>query len=253
MPQRTIDSDYWTHDSVEDRSWNAKAFYLYLITNEHVNPAGVYHLTLKTMSFETGVQRESIPAIFKELSDKVAWYQDKNIVWVKNFIYRQGKSPKFIQAASKQLTSLNLNGVAREVLKYNMEKYNLSIPYPYRTYGVSVDKSELTKPAPDSSLTKDQNKEFGTICTIYEQNIGMLTPMTSERLKDIASNYPEGWFAMAVQEAVEYNKRNLRYIERVLENWSVNGVKTGLRQQGEQKQSGSKVKYRDVEEPGSDN
>ena len=83
------------------------------------------------------------------------------------------------------------------------------------------------KPEVDKTLSKDQNKELGKICTLYEQNIGMLTPMIGERLKEIASDVPEGWFAMAVQEAVDYNKRNLRYIERILENWQVNGVKRG--------------------------
>ena len=252
MPQRMIDSDYWSRESIQPLSWDAKAFYLYLMTNQHIKASGVYHITEKTICFDTELPGEKIQPLFTELASKVKWFKDQNIVWVMNFVYRQSRSPKFIQAVSKHLTELNLNGIAKEVIKYNMEKYDLSIPYPYRTYGVAMESSELSKTEVDKTLTKDQNKELGKICTLYEQNIGMLTPMIGERLKEIASDVPEGWFAMAVQEAVDYNKRNLRYIERILENWSVNGVKTGIRPVGEQKKTGQRrVDYHDVKEPKS--
>ncbi len=250
MPQRMIDSDYWNRESIQPLSWDAKCFYIYLMTNQHIKASGVYQITAKTIVFDTDITPEKIPALFTELETKVKWYKAKNIVWVKNFIFRQSRSPKFIQAVSKHLTDLNLNGIAKEVIKYNLEEHTLSIPYPYRTYGVVQESSELRKPETDKTMSKDQNKELGKICTLYEQNIGMLTPMIAERLKEIASDSPDGWFAMAVQEAVDYNKRNLRYIERILETWKVHGVKTGMRPVGEQKKTGQrKVNYHDVKEP----
>jgi len=65
---------------------------------------------------------------------------------------------------------------------------------------------------------------FGQMVDVYERNIGIITPSSAERIKIIRDEYPEGWFSKAVDEAVSYNKRNLRYIERILERWKVEGL-----------------------------
>jgi DNA replication protein len=40
------------------------------------------------------------------------------------------------------------------------------------------------------------------IFTIYEQNIGMLTPMIADELRDATEVYPESWIREAIKEAV---------------------------------------------------
>ncbi len=68
------------------------------------------------------------------------------------------------------------------------------------------------------------------IFTLYEQNIGMLTPMIAEELRDAERLYPEDWIRDAVKEAVLHNKRNIKYITKILENWSVQGRSDGAYQ-----------------------
>jgi DnaD/phage-associated family protein len=65
------------------------------------------------------------------------------------------------------------------------------------------------------------------IFTLYEQNVGMLTPMIADELKDAEKLYPEAWIRDAVKEAVSLNKRNWRYIARILERWSAEGRRDG--------------------------
>jgi DnaD/phage-associated family protein len=65
--------------------------------------------------------------------------------------------------------------------------------------------------------------ERPTIFTIYEQNIGPLTPMIAEHLRDFESTYPEGWVEDAIEIAVTYNKRTLSYIEAILKRWKAEG------------------------------
>lgn len=62
-----------------------------------------------------------------------------------------------------------------------------------------------------------------SLSTIYEQNIGQLTPMIADELHDIEDTYPEGWFADAVQEAVLNNARNLKYVRAILRRWDAEG------------------------------
>jgi DNA replication protein len=65
------------------------------------------------------------------------------------------------------------------------------------------------------------------IFTLYEQNIGMLTPLIADELREAAKLYPETWIKDAINEAIALNKRNWRYIERILERWSTEGKSDG--------------------------
>lgn len=58
---------------------------------------------------------------------------------------------------------------------------------------------------------------------LYEDNIGVLTPMIVEALKEAEATYPPGWIEEAVRLAVEGNKRNWRYIRAILERWQQEG------------------------------
>jgi DNA replication protein len=65
------------------------------------------------------------------------------------------------------------------------------------------------------------------IFTLYEQNIGMLTPMIADELRDAEQLYPQDWIRDAIKEAVALNKRSWRYIAKILENWSTEGRSDG--------------------------
>jgi DnaD/phage-associated family protein len=82
--------------------------------------------------------------------------------------------------------------------------------------------------------------EQKNIFTVYEENIGMLTPLTSEEIKDALTQYPEEWLRDAILEAVNANKRNWRYIERILESWTTEGKKDGTHQRDNQKDTPDK-------------
>jgi DNA replication protein len=73
-------------------------------------------------------------------------------------------------------------------------------------------------------------EELPDVFTLYEQNIGMLTPMIADELRDAEKLYPEDWIRDAIKEAVLHNKRSIRYITKILENWSVEGRSDGTYQ-----------------------
>jgi DnaD/phage-associated family protein len=62
-----------------------------------------------------------------------------------------------------------------------------------------------------------------TIYELYEQNIGLLTPLLAEELREAETTFPAGWIEDAFREAVAQNKRNWRYVRRILENWTAHG------------------------------
>lgn len=61
------------------------------------------------------------------------------------------------------------------------------------------------------------------IFRLYEEHVGTITPMVGERLLDAVETYPAEWIEDAFREAAELNKRNWRYVERILQNWASEG------------------------------
>ena len=78
--------------------------------------------------------------------------------------------------------------------------------------------------------TDIETEELPDIFTLYEQNIGMLTPMIAEELGEAEKLYPLMWVKAAIEEAVALNKRNWRYIAKILERWSAEGRSDGTYQ-----------------------
>ena len=83
-------------------------------------------------------------------------------------------------------------------------------------------------------------EEPADIFTLYEENIGMLTPMLAEELKEAENLYPAAWINKAIKEAVSLNKRNWRYISRILEHWHKEGKSHGAHQRDLEKEEQTK-------------
>jgi DNA replication protein len=62
-----------------------------------------------------------------------------------------------------------------------------------------------------------------SIFDLYEQNIGLVTPLIAEELQQAEETYPPEWIDAAFREAVSYNRRSWRYVHRILENWATRG------------------------------
>ncbi|GIW08530.1 MAG: primosomal replication protein N [Dehalococcoidia bacterium] len=62
---------------------------------------------------------------------------------------------------------------------------------------------------------------------LYEQNIGLLTPLLADELRAAEEEFPAAWIEDAFRLAVTMNRRNWRYISRILERWRVEGRSDG--------------------------
>ncbi len=70
------------------------------------------------------------------------------------------------------------------------------------------------------------------IFELYEQNIGILTPLVAEELKDAQRTYRADWIEAAVREAVLARKLSWKYICRILERWTSEGRDSGTNRRG---------------------
>jgi DnaD/phage-associated family protein len=65
--------------------------------------------------------------------------------------------------------------------------------------------------------------ERPNIFRLYEENIGPLTPLIADALKDAEETYSGEWIAESIALAVKNNKRSWRYCEAILKRWKEEG------------------------------
>lgn len=82
---------------------------------------------------------------------------------------------------------------------------------------------------PDRSPTQRRRVTVDrpNVFLLYEQNVGLLTPIVAELIREALSAYPETWIRDAISVSVQANKRNWRYIQRVLDRWAREGKDDG--------------------------
>lgn len=63
----------------------------------------------------------------------------------------------------------------------------------------------------------------GSCFSLYETEIGPLTPMIADAIKDAQGDYSDNWICDAIKEAAKQNKRTWKYIAGILRNWKRDG------------------------------
>lgn len=79
------------------------------------------------------------------------------------------------------------------------------------------------KPSGDTRQPLELVLDRPNIYKLYEANIGTLTPMIAETLREAEEDYPASWIEEAVQIAVGNNVRRWRYVEAILKSWKDEG------------------------------
>lgn len=169
MPRRSFDDSYWGDPFVQELNKDAKLLFAYLWTNKRCNSAGLYEITLRTIAFETGIETETLPSLLNQLSKKVNWVESDNLIWVRNFLKHQPKSPQFLKSVADCLSHISSNGVVKEYIDY-YDRLGVSIPYTNqvdKVRGEYGDTQELElEPALELELDnkgKSQKHKYGEL------------------------------------------------------------------------------------------
>jgi DnaD/phage-associated family protein len=104
------------------------------------------------------------------------------------------------------------------------------------------------RPNPDDDQPISLLVERPNIFVLYEQNIGPLTPLIADELRDAEQTYPIRWIEEAIETAVANNVRKWRYIIAILERWRQEGKQDGIGRRDTQKELRQSVpdEYRDI-------
>lgn len=100
-------------------------------------------------------------------------------------------------------------------------------PYPVNPYPVEPHAANPTQVLSTLSNKKESNKTTtpakSEAFRLYEGNIGPLTPMIADALKDAEKTYTASWVQRAILEAAKSNVRNMKYIEGILQGYTKRG------------------------------
>lgn len=104
------------------------------------------------------------------------------------------------------------------------------------------------RPNPDEGEPLTLMVERPNIFVLYEQNIGMLTPLIADQLRDAEQLYPPSWIEEAIKLAVANNARKWRYVQSILERWRQEGKKDGISRRDSQKELRQQIpdEFRDI-------
>ncbi len=156
----------------------------------------------------------------------------KVVLYVAYLILRKQDHPQFVTYKELKAESCRLSAeLDEETLRRALDsavKHDILLRSTSNIDGVLEDAYSLTV---DSRQPPTRLPSLGgqaiNIFALYEQNIGMITPIIAEELKEAEKLYPPQWIEEAFKEAVTLNKRSWRYIARILERWASEGKDSG--------------------------
>jgi len=208
-------------------------------------------MTISFNGFPAGVRSTPVPNLFltqimPQIKDMAELKTTLHIFWV---IYHKRGFPRFVTLTELLSDATLISGIEDKtklpseaiqraldlasqhgtVLHLTLQKdtqteevYFLNTPADRKVVAdikqgrLELSGLKFTKEPPVST-------QLPNIFSLYEQNIGMLTPMIAEELREAERLYPKEWIQDAIKEAVTLNKRNWKYITRILERWATEG------------------------------
>jgi hypothetical protein len=86
---RSINTKFWNDTFIEDLTVSEKLLFLYLLTNSLTNLLGIYEISIRRISYETGLNKETILKGFERFATVKKVYYVDNYIIMPNFLKNQ--------------------------------------------------------------------------------------------------------------------------------------------------------------------
>ena len=157
------------------------------------------------MRYALDQEEIELTGISKAIFSLVKPQLDANYKKYKNGKQKKSKTEaKQKQTKSKKVTNVNVNDNVNENANDNVN-----------------DNDNDNDNVSDSCVDGLQK-----IIDFYNENIGLITPYGVEVLGDYSKDMPTDLIIYAMQISVEANKRTIKYIKAILNNWQKAGIRT---------------------------
>jgi|SRR3990167_556607 len=127
--QRYINTRFWNDVYIAELDPAQKLLFIYFLTNEHSNIAGVYEVPLKIIAIETGFDESMIKKMLPKLKDRIRYIE--GMVVIKNHIKHQHGRDGEISPQVKVGIVNRLKEIPHKFLKNVVHKGYYELPQDY--------------------------------------------------------------------------------------------------------------------------
>ncbi|AJD26583.1 DnaD domain protein [Clostridium botulinum] len=232
MPERDTIHYIWIRLLVQAGKTNANG---YIFLNENVpyteemlstifnRPLNSVRLALKTL-MDFGMIEIQEDKLIKITN----WSKHQNIegmekVREQNRLRKQkqrAKEKKLLQAAKDETCGVKMDSHSMSRDSHAIEE-EVEVDIE-EDIDIDIDKEVVE----ESKITTAEAKKFLDVINVFENNVHPITPIELEKLQDWSQDVSNEVIIMAIEEAVEYNARTMKYINKILNNWFSKGLKT---------------------------
>ena len=226
---RQVYTKMWTEDNwFVNQDRNHRYLFMYLFTNNHTSPSGMYEIPLRVMAFETDFAQDELSKLLTDFEMDGKVFFEKGIVWVANMRkYQETRSEKLQQRIEADIRSVPDCAIKRRYcIQYGYPVHTVPIGGGHNTTQHNTtqhDTSQYDTSQDDPATTASY--KVSPIYKMYENEIGALTSTISQELGEYA-DLPEEWLKCAFIEAVNNNVRKWSYVKAILKSWKAAGKMT---------------------------
>ena len=161
---RKIHTTFWTDPFVENLTHEQKLFYVYLISNTKTKQCGIYEISKKYISYETGFSINEVSELLNHFikTEKIYYNETTNEIAILNWWkYNWSTSPKVLACIRKEL-----NEVKDKVLiglLYSMDRVSIlnqcSTDTPLIEYQYNMDTHTQEEKEEEQQEAEEELKE----------------------------------------------------------------------------------------------
>lgn len=130
------------------------------------------------------------------------------------------------EGITEKVTELLPKREQQDYLKGNTPKASLALPKESIKESINNNNNYIDNNNNNITTVTDPEKTEITpddICSLYEDEIGLLTPLMRKNIEESLDTFPADWVVDAIKTASEANVKKWSYIAKVLGNWARDG------------------------------
>lgn len=270
---RQLYTEFWNDGFVMDLTPEEKFFYLYLMTNSKTSQCGIYELPKQIVVTETGYNRETVDKLLSRFCEynKIIYCDETKEIMILNWIkYNEPNNINAIKCVNKELNKVK-NSKFIEILYQQCIRQELEVDKIFEglcrdlqgvynglpSNKVISNKEEIISNKQKEIINKEEEVstkntsafDIESVIKVFESNIHKITSLEYKKLMEFAKEVSCEVIIMAIEEAVNYNARTIKYIAKILNCWISRGIKTAdgvhaCRKEWDNKKSSSQSKNR---------
>lgn len=161
---RSVNTKFWQDSFVETLNISEKLLFLYLITNNYANLAGIYEITIKRICFETGINSETVSKGLERFGKVRKAYFVKNHIVLPNWLKNQNLNSNMKIGVIKIINELPID-VKISVLGNDYQ----TIQKDYQTIRNTLLKYEVEVEVEDKEEDKIEKVSFDSFWNSFHE------------------------------------------------------------------------------------